>query len=281
MDAEVFQFTTSHGGRPYVPFMVLYTNCLSIHDLTRRSTVLAVSALAVPLPFNSRPHTEVDSLHLYYSIYTYLSIHDLTRRSPVAHNAIRKCINLSIHDLTRRSTHLQSGCASENQLSIHDLTRRSTCSVRVLIFLPSSFNSRPHTEVDHFPGADPCLQRPFNSRPHTEVDDLMSTGVTFDDPFNSRPHTEVDADAVVLYINGENFQFTTSHGGRLVRLGSLADCTDLSIHDLTRRSTRCVCIICQRNLLSIHDLTRRSTRASKACERVFFSFNSRPHTEVD
>ena len=128
MDAEVFQFTTSHGGRPYVPFMVLYTNCLSIHDLTRRSTVLAVSALAVPLPFNSRPHTEVDSLHLYYSIYTYLSIHDLTRRSTVAHNAIRKCINLSIHDLTRRSTHLQSGCASENQLS----------------------NSRPHTEVDLF-----------------------------------------------------------------------------------------------------------------------------------
>ena len=56
--------------------------------------------------------------------------------------------------------------------------------------------------------------------------------------FNSRPHKEVDD----LYLHKAQSLF------------------DLSIHDLTRRSTFNYDVLCSRKILSIHDLTRRSTR---------------------
>ena len=54
--------------------------------------------------------------------------------------------------------------------------------------------------------------------------------------FNSRPHKEVD---------------------RLIQV--LLHQSDLSIHDLTRRSTEYICYKFACKFLSIHDLTRRST----------------------
>ena len=57
----IFQFTTSQGGRPYLPSVSIQPLYLSIHDLTRRSTSTIVSHLPQILPFNSRPHKEVDS----------------------------------------------------------------------------------------------------------------------------------------------------------------------------------------------------------------------------
>ena len=69
---DTFQFTTSHGGRHgYQPAETEDTD-LSIHDLTRRSTVRGHCLLSVVPPFNSRPHTEVD----------------VKRHSPICHNLI-------------------------------------------------------------------------------------------------------------------------------------------------------------------------------------------------
>ena len=77
------------------------------------------------------------------------------------------------------------------------------------------------------------------------------------------------------------FQFTTSRGGRL-RLLQLTDLTDnLSIHDLTRRSTLLRDNCGFTNPLSIHDLTRRSTSNLRNTGNTVSSFNSRPHEEVD
>ena len=55
----------------------------------------------------------------------------------------------------------------------------------------------------------------------------------------------------------------------------------LSIHDLTRRSTIPVYHFCTYISLSIHDLTRRSTGTGKTTRIKIYSFNSRPHKEVD
>ena len=104
-DARTFQFTTSQGGRrgagraddikrnsfnsrPHkevdciritVGILVIH---LSIHDLTRRSTIPVCIVSCSLCPFNSRPHKEVDPLlSLVHTQAPGLSIHDLTRRS--------------------------------------------------------------------------------------------------------------------------------------------------------------------------------------------------------
>ena len=167
--AEFFQFTTSHGGRLYNTVLQrynpsfnsrphtevdsshqysLYNCCLSIHDLTRRSTFIARVLPGI----------------------VFLSIHDLTRRSTLIRSVNHKIsdfqfttshggrlsatslicgrLDLSIHDLTRRSTSRKRDYKITSSLSIHDLTRRSTDPDAILILSYSSFNSRPHTEVD-------------------------------------------------------------------------------------------------------------------------------------
>ena len=99
----------------------------------------------------------------------------------------------------------------------------------------------------------------FNSRPHKEVDYLSIAFLTDMFPFNSRPHKEVDLFAESLLFNSEIFQFTTSQGGRHYIAYNNKPYEDLSIHDLTRRSTIYI-VFCSRIwTLSIHDLTRRST----------------------
>ena len=124
-------------------------------------------------------------------------------------------ILLSTHDLTRRSTVLVFDQISVLVLSTHDLTRRSTYTRYMAYLLPGTFNSRPHTEVDHTPDYYLILCHPFNSRPHTEVDSCRS---------------------IVLYAI-PSFQLTTSHGGRQEQMEYLKEWNNLSTHDLTRRST--------------------------------------------
>ena len=99
--------------------------------------------------------------------------------------------------------------------------------------------------------------------------------------FNSRPHTEVDAFPAACRNKIHN----------------------LSTHDLTRRSTRNHPRSCLADYLSTHDLTRRSTCPTCGMyaggffqlttshggrlfvytdtEVIMYTFNSRPHTEVD
>ena len=167
-----------------------------------------------------------------------LSIHDLTRRSTFEAEVTEIRITLSIHDLTRRSTKRVKRLTQNLNLSIHDLTRRSTALRSSLGVLRESFNSRPHKEVDSI-RLKPCNPRkPFNSRPHKEVDNFLCSKIVIDmvfqfttsqggrpiqcaldqidSPFNSRPHKEVDP---------------------MTDLPPL-QCRQLSIHDLTRRSTR-------------------------------------------
>ena len=94
----------------------------------------------------------------------------------------------------------------------------------------------------------------FNSRPHTEVDPDTRRLIGGDkSSFNSRPHTEVDV-------------FNT------VSICSIV----LSIHDLTRRSTRRIIQRHTMSLLSIHDLTRRSTQplSHRTWPHLFFQFTT-------
>ena len=150
-------------------------------------------------------------------------------------------------------------CCSLSGLSIHDLTRRSTQIFYLSLSLQLPFNSRPHKEVDLYSrmgedvqyffqfttsqgGRPPQTEQqghwynPFNSRPHKEVDGKNALLRTLLNPFNSRPHKEVDLSRHISTNTNE-----------------------LSIHDLTRRSTEnaegVLLVLC----LSIHDLTRRST----------------------
>ena len=101
-------------------------------------------------------------------------------------------------------------------LSIHDLTRRST-------------------ELPIFKNNDQRLSIHDLTRRSTQpAKDDKQLG----EPFNSRPHKEVDQSGDIRNMAQSTFQFTTSQGGRLVRSLRLRQDTALSIHDLTRRSTR-------------------------------------------
>ena len=145
-----------------------------------------------------------------------------------------------------------------------------------------TFNSRPHKEVDideeildaykvffQFTTSQggrqewlylnvPDLELSIHDLTRRSTTTLLSA-YHASGPFNSRPHKEVDRyQGVTVYLT-LLFQFTTSQGGRQVRV---------KISDLYIR-------------LSIHDLTRRSTRSSIALASFGVSFNSRPHKEVD
>ena len=142
---------------------------ISIHDLTRRSTV--------PKAF--------------HALCGSISIHDLTRRSTYTSDHQYGFQDISIHDLTRRSTVAPNHNPAPFSISIHDLTRRSTmmddtfCEDFVfqfttsqggrqrsvyMLFISRYFNSRPHKEVDNTLLCIPPAQNHFNSRPHKEVD---------------------------------------------------------------------------------------------------------------
>ena len=108
-------------------------------------------------------------------------------------------------------------------LSIHDLTRRSTPGQMELTEFISSFNSRPHEEVDASGRSGRRvkrlsihdltrrstmviltlrnLQHPFNSRPHEEVDLSRQKWELLQIPFNSRPHEEVDSKYLQYFVN--------------------------------------------------------------------------------
>ena len=121
----------------------------------------------------------------------------------------------------------------------------------------------------------------FNSRPHKEVDDVVQVGdriyiISIHDL--TRRSTRIRT----RDTTSDLFQFTTSQGGRRIRITVGILVIHISIHDLTRRSTifvkKSMCnsdkfqfttsqggrpvrvYMCQRvQIISIHDLTRRST----------------------
>ena len=82
-----------------------YINRLSIHDLTRRSTLYLGCTMIALTSFNSRPHKEVDVLTIIsmQRTKTFQFTTSQGGRRVLAGNAEGGVI-LSIHDLTRRST---------------------------------------------------------------------------------------------------------------------------------------------------------------------------------
>ena len=100
-------------------------------------------------------------------------------------------------------------------------------------------------------------------------------------PFNSRPHEEVDATPKAISQPCSIFQLTTSRRGRLDGGMSVWTWSDLSTHDLTKRSTCHISSSATDPYLSTHDLTKRSTPPCYNSISVGIPFNSRPHEEVD
>ena len=128
-DSRTFQLTTSHGGRRKFIKAVATGTGLSTHDLTRRSTIQAY----------------LDSQKNSFQLTTSHGGRQ-SRRHPLSTWKIFQLTTshggrLNIGELLLLFPHL----------STHDLTRRSTIPSCTGIPTSSSFNSRPHTEVDSHP----------------------------------------------------------------------------------------------------------------------------------
>ena len=144
-----------------------------------------------------------------------------------------------------------------------------------------SFNSRPHTEVDICSSLFISFMLTFNSRPHTEVDRNNAFFAISHRLFQFT--TSHGGRRCFLGCEGKPpcFQFTTSHGGRrIARVFKFS----ISIFQFTtshggRQDRKHICLVPHN--LSIHDLTRRSTFSFRRIGAGTQPFNSRPHTEVD
>ena len=145
----IFQFTTSQGGRQYGGFRPVLKLDLSIHDLTRRSTIPFGVYIYSYATFNSRPHKEVDrssdSLHCGSSSFNSRPHKEVDANAPAwvdlsgtfqfttsqggRPSVMRRRMILENFQFTTS----QGGRLSDIRdhlryysLSIHDLTRRST-----------------------------------------------------------------------------------------------------------------------------------------------------------
>ena len=258
------------------------TNRLSIHDLTRRSTLSAISCARMPLLSIHDLTRRSTAVNPHTVIMRHLSIHDLTRRSTNLAGIDWYLRTLSIHDLTRRSTQCKLERKTIQVLSIHDLTRGSTLlhikSKRYRTCLLIHDLTRRSTSAR--PQSQDC-QYAFNSRPHKEVDGIGSLTYRGTKAFQFTTSQGGRPEEHLKVIHEKFFQFTTSQGGRQVVDTSGSASFGLSIHDLTRRSTGLLSILFlflqpfnsrphkevdlftirvhKRFTLSIHDLTRRST----------------------
>ena len=86
---------------------------------------------------------------------------------------------------------------------------------------------------------------------------------------------------MILYEMQSVFQFTTSRGGRRNQCICITALCGLSIHDLTRRSTRLTTF---RLLHAVSFNSRPHEEVDSiflSSGRLLVSFNSRPHEEVD
>ena len=140
---------------------------ISIHDLTRRSTLLK-SMLSIGIfQFTT---SQGGRLFILPCISVCILFQFTTSQGGRRYlQAYFQSVILSIHDLTRRSTDFDRRCLDSVRISIHDLTRRSTVplpdSLRLEVFqFTTSQGGRPSTALlSQMLGS-------FNSRPHKEVD---------------------------------------------------------------------------------------------------------------
>ena len=126
-----------------------------------------------------------------------------------------KNFTLSTHDLTRRSTHVFYAKLPVIHLSTHDLTRRSTSCAAVPFLCSSSFNSRPHKEVDQL-HSEHMGCRKLSTHDLTRrstflcVEECEKCGLSTHD-LTRRSTGHPYSKRTCLWF----FQLTTSQGGRL------------------------------------------------------------------
>ena len=234
--------------------------CLSIHDLSRRSTFCVI------YPFDTWN----------------LSIHDLSRRS--THHPVRSCtlcfsfnsrplkeVDVFIPKDWARYTTFQFTTSQGGRLvSIEKIYQQG------LFQFTTSQGGRRHCFCVF------CYRfNSFNSRPLKEVDPTGSGKNYTLEPFNSRPLKEVDTIDIVHNPNRLDFQFTTSQGGRRSQYATISSLIILSIHDLSRRSTISTLYV-RFMMISFN------SRPLKEVDRIAMmgvearrTFNSRPLKEVD
>ena len=248
---QIFQFTTSQGGRRTQPVPpVVY---LSFQFTTSQGGRLASANAPIPCVVFQFTTSQGGRLTRHRIIAVLMSFQFTTsqggRPPRVVISGIQYNFNSRPHkevDRTCRGQsnpiwyfnsrphkevdHSVSHPSSDHPISIHDLTRRSTAT---------SFCFRPSMKY-------------FNSRPHKEVDLPCGRRCTEGSYFNSRPHKEVDS-----------------------CMDEVLQAFCISIHDLTRRSTDLALSDMVQIDISIHDLTRRSTLpAAKVAEVRAFQFTT-------
>ena len=87
-------------------------------------------------------------------------------------------------------------------------------------------------------------------------------------------------DLTIEQIDTVFFQFTTSHGGRQYLCKYTRLYLNLSIHDLTRRSTHNAIASLFKSSFQF-TTSHGGRRLLSADPQKLYTFNSRPHTEVD
>ena len=169
------------------------------------------------MAFNSRPHEEVDLYSGYPETrskafnsrpHEEVDFNDCNHSSTVPSFQFTTSRGGRRHDTAEQAGH--------RHLSIHDLTRRSTCEGAETAHDEAAFNSRPHEEVDRHALSPVYCHLAFQFT-------------------TSRGGRQTDRG---IELTTGDFQFTTSRGGRLLDIPPYPADPCLSIHDLTRRSTR-------------------------------------------
>ena len=212
---------------------------LSIHDLTKRSTLAFPCPWRCGRPFNSRPHEEVDGLPCYFRLRATISFNSrpheevddidiiailkkktfqFTTSRRGRRNLTREEVAKEFFQFTtsRRGRHCgRTDPYREEDLSIHDLTKRSTSTSEKSTDRVSSFNSRPHEEVDVSLGVKKYQSISFNSRPHEEVDVFRDCKCRRDRQLSIHDLTKRSTYTAGEYSRRIHlFQFTTSRRGR-------------------------------------------------------------------
>ena len=144
MRLQLFQLTTSQGGRQNGNYIGAMLNGISTHDLARRSTSAAVAECFAVDYFNSRPRKEVDG----------------ARRAQKAFEGDFNSRPRKEVDTYRLPTR------QEWDISTHDLARRSTEKGFSARNSERNFNSRPRKEVDG------SSYKPISQRLHISTHDL-------------------------------------------------------------------------------------------------------------
>ena len=277
---------------------------LSIHDLTRRSTGVSLYNIQNQhiFQFTTSHGGRQRSIWKFYRMVIFQFTTSQGGRQYGGFRPVLK-LDLSIHDLTRRSTRNLLFRPGQS-FPFNSRPHKEVDSPALSAVLPwGSFNSRPHKEVDA-DASDPQTRRSLSihdlTRRSTRLNNLCAPDrylsihdltrrstvsvlrrCTFFVPFNSRPHKEVDQQCILNRIHHVNFQFTTSQGGRLPPVCRVMQGYDLSIHDLTRRSTLYTYKLGLRQNFQFTTSQGGRLQDPVQSSAPLRSFNSRPHKEVD